>query len=248
MQAEYEHIQRDLSRLLIATEYTTFQQLHPGLQRALNDMGGYTNAQSEQLTASERVSILQNLQEIAQKMTGRIFRGDHHIFYLRVVQVRDAGGNLVLPPRHLAPIVTDRNADYMVQEACRHNIDITNLHSTNTPQLIPLLYLYQRYQEVDDFIFMRPFTLWAPPQVETPARGMVSLTWVEMIHFESEHDYQLREENGTVVLTVEFNGQSVHGAQAMPAQSGMHMSSLLLQLHECGEGVDNLVGDGGSNS
>ena len=90
MQAEYERIQRDLSRLLIATEYTTFQQLHPGLQRALNDMGGYTNAQSEQLTASERVSILQNLQEIAQKMTDRIFCGDHHIFYVRVMQIRDA--------------------------------------------------------------------------------------------------------------------------------------------------------------
>jgi hypothetical protein len=28
----------------------------------------------------------------------------------------------------------------------------------------------------------------------------------------------------------------VYGAQASPAQSGMHMSSLLLQLHECGEG------------
>ncbi len=169
-------------------------------------------------------------------MTGRIFCGDHHIFYLRVMQVRDAGGNLVVSPRHLDPIVTDRNTDYMVQNECRHYIDITNFRSTDTPQLMPFLWLYQRYQELDDFTLMCPFILWAPPQVETPTPGMVRLDKVQLTHLTSEHDYQLREENGTVVLTVEFNGQSVYGAQASPAQSGMHMSSLLLQLHECGEG------------
>ena len=94
MQDEYERIKRNLSVLLVAKEYSTFQQLHLGLQRVLNDMGGYTNAQLAQLTAMQlirkRRDMLKNLKEIAQKMTDRIFCGDHHIFYVRVMQIRDA--------------------------------------------------------------------------------------------------------------------------------------------------------------
>ena len=182
MRAEYDQILRDLTVLLVASNYSTFQQLLPGLQRALNDMGGYTNAKSQRLTASQQTQKLRNLQEIAQKMTNRIFCGDHHIFYLRVMQVKDDAGNLVVSPLHLEPIATDRTADYLVQNDCVHVIDITNLCSTETPHLTPNLWLYERYESEHNFTLHHPFTLWAPSAMPAHRHGMVRLDTVRLTH------------------------------------------------------------------
>jgi len=246
MQAEYERIQRDLAALLVAKDYRTFQELHPGLQRALNDMGGYTNAQSEQLTASEREIRLENLQAIAQKMTGRIFYGAHHIFYLRVMRLRDAVGGVVQPALHLEPSVTDHTAHYLLQNNYLYVIDIVNLGDAQSPNLTPNLYLYGRPHFEQDFTLMpqrhgfpqNPFSLWAPaamPDMRDGFPGIIRLDALQLSALWHAHDYELVETNGTVVLTLEFRVQSVHGAQPAPAQSGMHMSELLLQLQECGE-------------
>ena len=249
MRSEYDQILRDLTVLLVASNYSTFQQLLPGLQRALNDMGGYTNAESQRLTARQQTQKLRNLQEIAQKMTGRIFCGAHHIFYLRVMQVKDAARNFVLPPLHLEPSVTDgtlmRTANYLLQDDCVYVIDIVNLGSTKSPNLTPNLWLYERYQGSQDFTFVHvtpdfpqnPFSLWAPaavPDLRESFPGMVRLDALQRSALWHVHDYQLVETNGTVVLALEFRAQSMHGAQAGPAQCGMYMSSLLLQLQECG--------------
>jgi len=246
MQAEYERIQRDLAALLVAKDYSTFQQLHPGLQRALNDMDGYTTAESRQLTASERETRLENLQAIAQKMTGRIFYGDHHIFYLRVMRLKDAVGNFVLPPLHLEPSVTDHTAHYLLQNNYLYVIDIVNLGDAQSRNLTPNLWLYERPQTQQDFTFVpqttgfpqNPFSLWAPaamPDMREGFPGIIRLDALRLSALWHAHDYELVETNGTVVLALEFRVQSVHGAQAGPAQSGMHMSELLLQLQECGE-------------
>jgi len=233
MQAEYELIERDLAVLLDSkTEYSTFHQLHPGLQRALNDMDGYTNAESQKLTASERKLRLQNLKEIAQKMTRRIFYGEHHIFYLRVMRVTDTTGNVEVSPLHLEPSVTDRTADYLLQNNCLHVIDITNFCSTE-PHLTPNLLLFQRSDAEHNFTLHHPFTLWAPPALPAYRHGMVRLDTVRLTHEGPEHDYELREQNGTVVLALEFRVQSVHGAHPHLSIRGMHMGALFKKLQEC---------------
>ena len=246
MQAEYERIQRDLAALLVAKDYSTFQELHPGLQRALNDMDGYTTAESRQLTASERQTRLENLQAIAQKMTGRIFYGAHHIFYLRVMRLKDRQNNFVLPPLHLEPSVTVHTAHYLLQNNYLYVIDIVNLGDAQSPNLTPNLWLYDRHEYQQDFTFMpqstdfpqNPFSLWAPaamPDMRDGFPGIIRLDELRLTALWHAHDYELVETNGTVVLALEFRVQSVHGAQPFPAQAGMHMSELLLQLQECVE-------------
>ena len=245
MQAEYERIQRDLAALLVAKDYSMFRHLHPGLQRALDDMDGYDTTESRNLTPSECEIRLKNLQAIAQKMTGRIFYGDHHIFYLRVMRLKDPQNGFVLPPLHLEPSVTDHTAHYLLQNNYLYVIDIVNLGDAQSPNLTPNLWLYERPQTQQDFTFVpqttafpqNPFSLWAPSLYQPlPAPpGIIRLDALQLSAHWHAHDYELVETNGTVVLTLEFRVQSVHGAQPAPAQSGMHMSELLLQLQECGE-------------
>ena len=244
MQADYERIERDLAALLVAKDYSMFRHLHPGLQRALNDMGGYTNAQSEQGTASERVSILQNLQAIAQKMTGRIFYGHHHIFYLRVMRLRDSVAGVVLPALHLEPSVTDHTAHYLLGNNYTYVIDIVNLGDAQSPNLTPNLWLFERSQTQREFTPVlerhafphNPFSLWAPAAIPDMREGFPGIIRLDVLRLSAHwhsHDYELVETNGTVVLALEFRAQSVHGAQPAPAQAGMHMSELLLKLQEC---------------
>ena len=241
MQAEYERIQRDLAALLVATEYSTFEELHPGLQRALNDMDGYTTADSQQLTALEREIRLRNLQAIAQKMTNRIFYGDNHIFYLRVLRMKDAAGNFVLHPLHLEPSVTDGTANYLLQNNCLHVIDIVNLGDAQSPNLTRNLWLYKRSHTQHYLTPMpqttsfpqNPFSLWAPaamPNMREGFPGIIRLDALRLTPQQHAYDYELVETNDTVVLVLEFRVQSVHGAQPDLAGRGMHMSELLLQL------------------
>lgn len=244
MQAEYERIERDLGALLVAEDYSTFQQLHPGLQRALDYLDGYDTTESRNLSPSECEIRLENLKAIAQKMTGRIFYGDHHIFYLRVMRLKNRQNGFVLPPLHLEPSVTDHTAHYLLQDNYLYVIDIVNLGDAQSLDLTPNLWLYERWQTEQDFTLMpqttafpqNPFSLWAPsfywPLPAPP--GIIRLDAVVLSAAWHAHDYQLVETNGTVVLTLEFRVQSVHGAQPFPAQAGMHMSELLLQLQECG--------------
>ncbi len=118
--AEYDRIVSDLRALTLATAtWRTFQNLHPGLQQALNDLCGYGQATARDITAGElireRRQKLLHLQDMAHNMTGRIFWGPEHIFYVRVMKVAEAEAEVfTVPPRHLKPEVTGPIVDYMV--------------------------------------------------------------------------------------------------------------------------------------
>jgi hypothetical protein len=217
MQAEYERIQRDLAALLVAKDYSMFRHLHPGLQRALDDMDGYTTTESRNLTPSECEIRLENLQAIAQKMTGRIFYGAHHIFYLRVMRLKDRQNGFVLPALHLEPSVTDHTAHYLLQDNYLYVIDIVNLGDAQSPNLTPNLWLYERHEYQQDFTLVRqstgfpqnPFSLWAPaamPDMSEGFPGIIRLDEVRLTALWHAHDYTLFETNGTVVLALEFRG------------------------------------------
>lgn len=237
MQAEYDIIVRDLQKLLRATQYQTFLQLHPGLQQALNDMLGYTQVPG--ITAGalirKRRDMLENLKDIAQNMTNRIFCGQHHIFYIRVLNVTDNSGNYLENAQHLSPRETAHSTvEYFIQDDCVYAVDIKNLCSTATPDL----YLYQhdiarwatpRLAPVHEGMPQNPFRLWAPPPMPAGQRDAmpvgIRLDVVSLHHGWHSHDYELREESGALVLKMQFRVQSVHGTSSLNGQRGM---SLLL--------------------
>jgi len=143
----------------------------------------------------------------------------------------------------LEPSVTDHTAHYLLGNNYTYVIDIVNLGDAQSPNLTPNLWLYERPQPQHEFTPMpqstgfpqNPFSLWAPaamPDMRAGFPGIIRLDALRLSALWHAHDYELVETNGTVVLALEFRVQSVHGAQAGPAQAGIEMHELLQQLKE----------------
>ena len=240
MQAEYDIIVRDLTALLSSTfSLDMFQSLHPGLQQAIKDIGGYSRGVTGLRETQQ--TTLHNLQDIAQNMTNRIFHGQHHIFYIRVMKVTNAANNYLDPPQHVSPHhITRDTVNYLVQDNCVYAVDIKNLCATPTPNLC----LYERdvnrqihahLTPTSPGLSQNPFSLWAPPPMPADMRngfpGGIRLDVVRLHNTWTAHDYDLREEDGTIVLRMQFRVQSRFGAPAVSAQHGLPL--LLIRLSEC---------------
>ena len=230
MQAEYDVIVRDLTALLSSTfSLDMFQSLHPGLQQAIKDIGGYSRGVTGLRETQQ--TTLHNLQDIAQNMTDRIFHGQKHIFYIRVMKVTNAADNYVDPPQHVSPHrITRDTVNYLVQDNCVYAVDIKNLCATPTPNLC----LYDRdvnrrthahLTPTHRGLSHNPFSLWAPPPMPANMRnafpGGIRLDVVRLHNTWTAHDYELREADDTIVLRLQFRVQSRYGASAGPAACGV---------------------------
>jgi hypothetical protein len=171
---------------------------------------------------------------MAQNMTGRIFWGPEHIFYVRVIQVTDANDEYIVPPRHLQPVVTGATVEYMLQNECVYAVDIKNLCATETPKL----YLYKQgaLERASPTLPENPFSLWTPPPMLANTShafpGMVRLWASHLTHVWRFRDLELRDYRNMLVLRMQLQVQSRVGTSVFDASRGMRMEALLQQLGE----------------
>ena len=115
--------------------------------------------------------------------------------------------NHVQPPRHLdAHAAGVATVNYLVQNNFVYLLDIKNVCETVKPDL----YLYDRatLASVTVNFPQNPFSLWAASAMTANMLesfpGMIRWDAVRLTHWWSDHDYELRETDGTVVLRLEF--------------------------------------------
>jgi hypothetical protein len=233
MEAEYDAINRDLDHLLRATSLASFATLHTGLTRTIKSI--FASLDEPDMT-------LDVVQTIATQMKNCIVCGPRHILYVRVIFVTDSTDNYVQKKRQLEPLRYPGNVctfDYLIQNNCVYSLDVTSLCAEETDPL----YLYDRdvshsneaqFTQTDWDLPDNPYLLSPPPRVPSNIchifPGTVRLNAVRLTNNWHGHDYQLREEDETVVVCMQFRVMSVHGTPSFNAQQGIPL--LLARLSE----------------